>query len=124
MAELPGGVAESFCQTAELLCQVVDLLRQLAEWYYQMAELLCQAAETFHQAVKLPDQLAVAFSQMTGLGVLPDLFQRIGDGGLDLARAVAAQLPVHIFQPADEVEQVFARIRSAGGIAKVRAAAE
>jgi len=50
--------------------------------------------------------------------------QRLGNGGLDFARAVAAQLPVHFFQPPDQVENFPADERSAGGLAKMRAATE
>jgi hypothetical protein len=43
---------------------------------------------------------------------------------LNFARAVAVQAPVHFLQPADEIEDLFARERSARRLAKVRAAAE
>lgn len=54
----------------------------------------------------------------------PYFFQRARDGSLDFSRAVAAQFSIHSLQTPDEVEHFFARMRSAGGIAKMRAAAE
>jgi len=63
VAELFYQVAESFCQTAELLCQLADLLRQLAEWFYQMAELLRQVAESFYQTAERLRELAELLCQ-------------------------------------------------------------
>lgn len=56
--------------------------------------------------------------------LLGKFLQRVGDGGFDLARAVATQFAIHFLETADEVEDLFARIRPAGSIAKMRATAE
>lgn len=55
---------------------------------------------------------------------LPEFNQRGGNGSLNFSRAIAAQFFIHIFQTPDQVENFPARIRAAGGGAKMRAAAE
>jgi hypothetical protein len=51
-------------------------------------------------------------------------FQRLGDCGFDLARAIAAEFAIHIFEPADEVEDFFASVRATGSFAEMRATTE
>ncbi len=55
---------------------------------------------------------------------LGKFLERIRDGGFNFAWAVAAELAVHVFKAADEIEDLFARIRAAGGFAEMCATAK
>ena len=55
---------------------------------------------------------------------LPNFTQRVGDRRLDFSWSIAAQLLIHGLKPANQIQHRFARIGSAGGGAKMRAATE